>query len=202
MNDVRGKSLRIQTSKEPVEKSIKLVQIVREHCTFLFLIHHLCCIFELLCLGSTLRRGLLSCVLHGRPSYWASSSACAKPNQKPKTEPKKTKPKPNFGFFSFQFQFWNIETIWSSVFSVKNRTPIGLTELTELEKMCTQGPTERGAELCAFFYCKAAPLYNQLAGYVLPQLARWDYSHGNSPPRNNDRQWRFHVLGWRAEWAS
>ena len=51
MHDVRGKSLRIQTSKEPVEKSIKLVQIVREHCTFLFLIHQLCCIFELLLSG-------------------------------------------------------------------------------------------------------------------------------------------------------
>ena len=74
MHGVRGISLRIRTSKETVEKSIKLVQIVREHCTFLFLIHHLCCIFELLCLGSTLRRGLLSCVLQGRPSYWASST--------------------------------------------------------------------------------------------------------------------------------
>ena len=116
MHDVRGKSLRIQTSKEPVEKSIKLVQIVREHCTFLFLIHHLCCIFELLCLGSTLRRGLLSCVLHGRPSYWASSSACAKPNRKPKTEPKK--PNRNqilvflvFGF-SFSFQTWKPFELW------------------------------------------------------------------------------------------
>ena len=35
MHGVRGISLRIRTSKEPVEKSIKLVQIVREHCTFL-----------------------------------------------------------------------------------------------------------------------------------------------------------------------
>ena len=35
MHDVREKSLRIRTSKEPVEKRIKLVQIVRQQYTFL-----------------------------------------------------------------------------------------------------------------------------------------------------------------------